>query len=518
MTSYSRTESRWPGIASRSGMAVAALLLVTGCDGFGQAMTSHTNIVATAEAKELRVEEAAAMLGANAQIPPDPEVVRALAELWVDYALLATAVADDSTLAAVDIEFFVEPVREQALISMLRDRVVQADTAFDDAELERRWETEGPGVEISARHILLQTPADASAAQRDSIARVAESLRERAVAGESFEELATQYSQDAGTATRGGDLGFFGRGRMVQPFEDAAFQLQPGEISQVVETPFGYHVIRVEERRQQELGEQREQFRQFLVQQSVETAEVAYLDSISEAANLTISSGGADVVREIASRPSRSLSGRQGERAIATYTGGEYTAAEFARFIRGQPAEVQTAFSSATDEQLLGGIEQLVQMKLLLNEVETQGVTMTAAEEEQLRADARMMIKELVDATGFTDAARAGATPAQLDEHVKMLVQGVVTGEQPFIPLGRLGLALREIYDYEISDGSFAQVVSQLEEIRAQQPAPPAPPAGTQPQLPGEVPVDPNQAPSTSTPPPAGTAVPPAEPPAAGQN
>ena len=76
----------------------------------------------------------------------------------------------------------------------------------------------------------------------------ADEILKRARAGEDFAKLAEEFSTDPGSKTKGGDLGWFGHGQMVKPFEDAAFALQPGQISEVVESDFGYHIIKVEER------------------------------------------------------------------------------------------------------------------------------------------------------------------------------------------------------------------------------------------------------------------------------
>ncbi len=74
-------------------------------------------------------------------------------------------------------------------------------------------------------------------------------LKERILNGEDFGELAKEYSQDPGTAPEGGDLGFFRKGQMVKEFEDVAFKMAPGELSRVVKSDFGYHLIQVLERR-----------------------------------------------------------------------------------------------------------------------------------------------------------------------------------------------------------------------------------------------------------------------------
>lgn len=106
---------------------------------------------------------------------------------------------------------------------VLRDKVFEEITKDVPNEEEQVW----------ARHILVETEAEA----QDVLARLE--------SGEDFAALAQEVSIDSGTADNGGDLGWFGRGRMVPEFEDAAFALEPGEISQPVATAYGYHIIQV---------------------------------------------------------------------------------------------------------------------------------------------------------------------------------------------------------------------------------------------------------------------------------
>ncbi len=97
-----------------------------------------------------------------------------------------------------------------------------------------------------------------------------EGVLARVRAGEDFAKLADQFTEDPSGKGRGGDLGWFGRGMMVKPFEDAAFGLKPGEVSGVFETVFGFHIVKLDERRGQGAGEE-VHARHILIQYSKET-------------------------------------------------------------------------------------------------------------------------------------------------------------------------------------------------------------------------------------------------------
>lgn len=102
------------------------------------------------------------------------------------------------------------------------------------------------GARVRASHILVGTPESASKEDRDQARAKAEALLERIKKGEDFAEIARKEST-CPSKDKGGDLGVFGQGDMVPPFEKAAFGLKPGEVSGVVSTAFGYHIIKLTE-------------------------------------------------------------------------------------------------------------------------------------------------------------------------------------------------------------------------------------------------------------------------------
>ena len=120
--------------------------------------------------------------------------------------------------------------------------------------------------EVRARHILFKLDQNASEEEEKKVREKASMVLEKARKGEDFPNLAKKYSEGP-TAQKGGDLGFFSEGQMIKPFEEAAFKMKKGEISELVRTRFGYHIIKVEdvkEERQRTLDEVREEIRKAL--------------------------------------------------------------------------------------------------------------------------------------------------------------------------------------------------------------------------------------------------------------
>jgi parvulin-like peptidyl-prolyl isomerase len=144
-----------------------------------------------------------------------------------------------------------------------------------------------PQEQVNIRHILITVPPDASDMARADSLRKANNLLQRARKGEDFATLARQHSQDPGSSQNGGAYPPFPRGTMVPPFEDAAFSMQAGQISDVVTTDFGYHIIKLEGKGMAP-GATPEQAKERLKQQKAPTAVEQRIKDLRAAAKIEI--------------------------------------------------------------------------------------------------------------------------------------------------------------------------------------------------------------------------------------
>lgn len=195
-----------------------------------------------------------------------------------------------------DVEAFYKDPTNQTLVSapesarieylVLDLDAIKRNLKVDEEELHKYYAENAARYTVPqerrARHILVKVDASATAAERAAAKAKAQALLEQVRATPAtFADVARKNSDDPGSAANGGDLDFFGRGAMVKPFEDAAFALDVGGLSPVVETDFGYHVIRVdairggekksfEAAREEILGEVRQQLAQRRYAESAE--------------------------------------------------------------------------------------------------------------------------------------------------------------------------------------------------------------------------------------------------------
>lgn len=191
--------------------------------------------------KQSDLDFAASEVGSRLASLPVPDRKRLLLQYVIENELMAGAGQTDSLDKADGYAERVKYHERRALRDAFFDAKIAG--AVSEADAKQIYDAQigqvKPEQEVHARHILVATEAEAK--------EIAERLKK----GEDFATVAKEKSKDEGA--EGGDLGFFARGQMLKPFEDAAFALEVGQISEPVQTQFGWHIIKVEEKRDQAL-------------------------------------------------------------------------------------------------------------------------------------------------------------------------------------------------------------------------------------------------------------------------
>jgi peptidyl-prolyl cis-trans isomerase C len=192
-------------------------------------------------------------------------------------------------------EDVVKDMKTNLLLKHYFDKKVKRDQAVTDQEIQDYYDNHPENFaskpQVEASHILIRTKPEMTDADKAAARQKAEEVLAKAKKGEDFGALAKEYSEDPGSATKGGDLGWFNQGQMVAPFDSAAFALEPGQLSDVVTTNYGYHVIKLQDKRMgeaQKLEAVKPQIQQFLAQQKSQEQFRALVDSLKAEAKIKI--------------------------------------------------------------------------------------------------------------------------------------------------------------------------------------------------------------------------------------
>jgi peptidyl-prolyl cis-trans isomerase C len=180
--------------------------------------------------------------------------------------------------------------KERLILQKLMQENIEKEPQVSDDEIKKYFDSHPEefkeSEQVRARHILIKTDGNATPQQKAEAKAKAEKLLARAKKGEDFEKLAKENSQDPGSASRGGDLGFFPKGRMAPAFEASAFAMKkPGQLSGVVETQFGFHVIQYVDRqvtKEKGFDEAKEVIRRRLAPQKQRESYQAFIENVKK--------------------------------------------------------------------------------------------------------------------------------------------------------------------------------------------------------------------------------------------
>jgi len=188
-----------------------------------------------------------------------------------------------------------DTIRTSLMVSKMLNDEVAPKIVVTDAEVAAFYAQNkasfAQGEAVRASHILIAVPKDATPQQKAAARAKAEGLLKQIKAGADFAALAKANSDDPGSAAHGGDLGYFQKGEMVPAFEQAAFALQPGQVSGIVETPFGFHIIKVTGRRPARtapLAEVQQDIKNFLTNQARQKQTAALVDQLRKKSKIEI--------------------------------------------------------------------------------------------------------------------------------------------------------------------------------------------------------------------------------------
>lgn len=203
---------------------------------------AEDKVVATIDGKPITEGDLAVAeseIGSDMGTMPPEQKRTSLLEFLIDNQLFAEAAEAQKLNEGADFETRLNYLKRRALRELYFDKVIKASVS--DADAHKIYDDQvkllKPEEEVSARHILVATEDEAKA------------LKEKLDKGADFAQLAKESSKDPGSKDDGGNLGYFGHGQMVPQFEDIVFKLKKGEVSDPVKTQFGWHLVKLEDRR-----------------------------------------------------------------------------------------------------------------------------------------------------------------------------------------------------------------------------------------------------------------------------
>lgn len=438
--------------------ALAAAAFAIACGA-----SSNPDVVATVGNQQLSVTRLADILG-NSQAPLEKDVARSIAELWVNYQLVAMAAAKDDSLndkSVMDDALWSET--ENMRVKKYYDTYQKTWDTVTTGSYETRFNN---GEALAARHILVTVDANATPEQKAAARKKAEAIRAEATPA-NFVKLAAK-SDEPGAAERGGDLGLFAKGAMVPEFEAAVNAIKPGEISPVVETQFGYHVIYRET-----YNEVKDKFDPIAEQRNAAIADSVYLSTSETNAKVELVSGAAIKAKAIARDP---IGYRKDNAAIAKYKGGELTAKEFSDWLSAYPpqSQVRPQLIAAPDSLAEKFVKQIVRNELMLRAADSMKVEIDSAELANIKLNYLNAVTQSwsalgIEPTKLADSAKAGGEKGAIAANrIETFFDKLVKNEAQFVDIPyKVARAAQGKFSFNINDAGLDKAVERAQSVRA---------------------------------------------------
>jgi PPIC-type PPIASE domain len=301
---------------------------------------------------------------------------------------------------------------------------------------------------------------------RNVARKKAEGTLARIRRGADFGQVASQVSEDPGSKTDKGFLPPSPRGRFVPAFDSAGWSLAPGATSGVVETPFGYHIIK-----RPNADAVRDRLRNYLVQSAGSRLDSIYMDSLAILNEIEVEKGAAGAMRAATEDPDEA---RHSKKKLTTFKGGELTVGEFMRWLSALPPQYATQLRQADDTMLTRFAKVLSQNVILLRQADSAKIRITPEEWKTMADGYRSQLDTLQAEMGLDTVALWDSTAAAGDRSrvaamkVDQYFDRLLTGTSRLRPLpSTLATLLRDRSSYKIYESGVNRAVEVAEAERS---------------------------------------------------
>jgi len=455
---------------SRSLVGFAVVFAVsTACGGLKDALTAHVDVVARAGSQELSVTRLSDLLGnAKIQVPVTRENAGIIADIWSGYQQLAAAAAKgDSLNDKKVIDQAIAPIVNAQKLQHFMDSVSKSFKA--DSGTEAAY-NQGAGDLLAARHILIgyKNPSvPPSSAEKDSLRKKADMVRAQ-LTNANFVEMVKKYSTDPGAAQNNGNYGVFEKQAMVAAFSNGTAALKPGEISQPVESQFGYHIIQ-----RLPYAEVKNDFAAKYVQAAARIASTTYLAQAETTAKIQVKDNAATTMKTVAKEASKH---RTDKTVLATFNGGDLTVADFLSWIETAPPNQQILqrIPQAPDSVLKPFAKQLAVQQVLLKRANDAKVDITPKERETMYAEIGQLVTNVwqalgIDPKSLADSAKSTAEKERLaasraDAYLDRMLAGTAQMISVPSPLKKM---LSAKYEATTNEAGIDRAFERAQHVRA---------------------------------------------------
>ena len=464
--------------------AVLAIGLLAGCGNFRDLFSAHADLAAEAAGQQLSAKRLAEIMSAGKGVRVNHESAVFVANVWVDYALLGQAVAQGKLpVDSASVAEAVWPEISELKGTHWHDTLMTRRTGVSDKAIDSLYQA--PDVRV-LQHILFSARANASPADKAAAKAKADATLARIRKGAPFDKLASELSQDPGSKADGGYLPPSPKGRFVPVFDSVGWTLGPGQVSSVVETPFGYHIIKRPSR-----DEARSRLETYLQERAGARLDSLYMDSLAVANKIQVVSGAPTTMRQASDAPDEH---RNSTETLVRYTGGEFTVKDYLRWVRALPPQYTAQLKSADDSMLNKFAKILTQNVLLIRDADRNKITISPEEWVSLKQRYESQLDTLKTEMDLQSADLRDSSIALPEREkvaglkVERYFDGLVAGKTRLRPLpSALATLLRDRMPYAVHDAGVNRAVELAEDLKAKSDS--AEPKGPMQRAPGGPPI-----------------------------